>query len=451
MMAILLERAGADYYIYERHHEFRAIGSATGMWTNILPLFEQLGLLEKLMSISKEQIDLSIFDGQMNQIGHMDLRDHIDLTGYRPLCMYRKDLHQLLLNEVPKERIRLGRKVLSILQNQEGVMIRCSNNKTYHGDILIGADGAYSGVRQSLFKQLKESGKLCKADGAQLKVHHMSILGTTGPLDPIKYPRVHEEYGRTGIFIGDNSRHTWRYFVIPDGRVCWRIDTQLESTVFEESESFRVSDWDADAIKVDSELWQHCMTDLGASIGDLINLTPPQAVTKVMLEERLFETWFYCRTVLIGDSCHKMLPNAGRGAINAMQDAISLANAIYDMEDSSPASITKAFKAYHNERYPHAVQDFASSTQMAKVLAGQNWIDSVTRKVVLNYMPKWLSKKTTIKSMRYRPQLSYLAQIESRGSVEALPLKVSKRYLAEQAAKSHAASKSAEVEPKTTQ
>jgi len=53
--------------------------------------------------------------------------------------MYRKDLHQFLLKEVPLERIRLGRKVLSILQNQEGVMIRCSNNKTYHADILIGS------------------------------------------------------------------------------------------------------------------------------------------------------------------------------------------------------------------------------------------------------------------------------------------------------------------------
>lgn len=79
MMAILLERAGADYCIFERHHEFRAIGSATGLWTNILPLFEQLGLLEKLMAISKEQIDLNIFDGKMNQIGHMDLTDHIEL------------------------------------------------------------------------------------------------------------------------------------------------------------------------------------------------------------------------------------------------------------------------------------------------------------------------------------------------------------------------------------
>ena len=163
----------------------------------------------------------------------------------------------------------------------------------------------------------------------------------------------------------------WRYFVIPDGRVCWRIDTQLDSTVFEESESFRVSEWDADAIKVDSDLWRSCMTDLGASIGDLIDLTAPQAVTKVMLEEKLFETWSYCRTVLIGDACHKMLPNAGRGAMNAMMDAISLANAIYDMEDSSPASVTKAFKLYYNERYPHAVQDLAASSQMAKVLAGQ--------------------------------------------------------------------------------
>lgn len=53
-------------------------------------------------------------------------------------------------------------------------------------------------------------------------------------------------------------------------------------------------------------------------MGDLIDLTDPETISKVLLEQKLFDTWYHGRTVLMGDACHKMLPNAGRGAMNAM-------------------------------------------------------------------------------------------------------------------------------------
>ncbi|KAF9578420.1 hypothetical protein BGW38_005778 [Lunasporangiospora selenospora] len=38
---------------------------------------------------------------------------------------------------------------------------------------------------------------------------------------------------------------------------------------------------------------------------DLIDATPRAKISKVMLEEKLFETWYSGRVVLIGDACHK--------------------------------------------------------------------------------------------------------------------------------------------------
>ena len=37
------------------------------------------------------------------------------------------------------------------------------------------------------------------------------------------------------------------------------------------------------------------------TVGDLIDRTAPQLISKVMLEEKLFKTWYHGRTVLIGD------------------------------------------------------------------------------------------------------------------------------------------------------
>jgi len=79
-LAILLERAGISYHVYERQTEFKVLGSAIGFWTNILPLFEQLGLLDKLMAISKESFAIDVFDGgDMSLIGNIDVTDHKEM------------------------------------------------------------------------------------------------------------------------------------------------------------------------------------------------------------------------------------------------------------------------------------------------------------------------------------------------------------------------------------
>jgi len=36
-------------------------------------------------------------------------------------------------------------------------------------------------------------------------------------------------------------------------------------------------------------------------LGDLIDRTPKEYISKVMLEEKLFDTWYGGRTVLLGD------------------------------------------------------------------------------------------------------------------------------------------------------
>lgn len=37
------------------------------------------------------------------------------------------------------------------------------------------------------------------------------------------------------------------------------------------------------------------------TLGDLYDRTPQDLISKVMLEEKVFETWYHGRTVLIGD------------------------------------------------------------------------------------------------------------------------------------------------------
>jgi hypothetical protein len=46
---------------------------------------------------------------------------------------------------------------------------------------------------------------------------------------------------------------------------------------------------------------RHIKAPFGRTMGDLIDVTPKDSLSKVMLEEKLFQTWHHGRTVLIGD------------------------------------------------------------------------------------------------------------------------------------------------------
>ncbi|KAG0205527.1 hypothetical protein BGX28_002826 [Mortierella sp. GBA30] len=409
-MAILLERANIEYKVFERSETVRALGSATALAPNVLPLYEQLGLLEELKTISKVVKTSKVFrESDLKEIAASTLTQFEEICGYNSLIMSRPDLHALLLSHVPPEKIIMGKKVVSFEQDAERVTIRCADESEYYGDILIGSDGAYSGVRQSLYKQLKKENKLPAEDLEELKVCHMSVLGTTNALDPKLYKGIDDNESHCDAVIGDNKPYTWRYFTVPGDRVCWRVDMQVHQNSYDHSgNTNNTLDWGTELSDTISENWRAFKVPLGGTIGDLIKNTAENAVSKVALEEKLHKTWHYGRIVLIGDAAHKMLPNSGRGAVNATLDAITLANALYEMPDTKPESIVAALDEYYDERYSHAVQELVSSQYVARLVAGQT--------------------KIYAKTLSYRPQLSYLPQIPSRGSGPLLPQRKSERY-----------------------
>ncbi|ORX85485.1 FAD/NAD(P)-binding domain-containing protein [Basidiobolus meristosporus CBS 931.73] len=430
-MAILLQEAGIDYQVYERSSEVRALGSATNLGPNVLPLFEQLGLLDELYTISKPSSKVNVYRESMRRIGIIDYEKYAKQCGYVSRSMARPDLHALLLSRVPKEKVHLGKKVLSIEQDSDKVSIHCADGSTHTGDILIGSDGAYSKVRHSLYEDMKSRGILPKADDEKLTAWHMSVLGITGPMDPQKYPVLLEPGTRYESVIGKDKPNTWRYFTIPGNRICWRIDHHL---AYKNGKSAaNLPEWGTQSrIKTDiPESWHNFPIPIGGTMGDLIKNTPEDTISKVVLEEKLYETWHHGRVVLIGDSCHKMLPNSGRGAVNAMLDAVILTNALFSItgrEKPSSEKIAGAFEEYYQERYPHAVAELERSRRMARVVAGQSWFDTVARKVFFCLMPERFQTDSYSAMLTYRPQLSasILPQVPERGTHPAQPQRVSK-------------------------
>lgn len=66
-----------------------------------------------------------------------------------------------------------------------------------------------------------------------------------------------------------------------------------------------------------------------------------------------------------------MLPSAGQGAINAMQDATILANCINDIKQLDRDSISAHLKDYQDQRYQFAKIQFETSKRFAVIMGGQ--------------------------------------------------------------------------------
>ncbi|KAG0030886.1 hypothetical protein BGZ82_007224 [Podila clonocystis] len=133
----------------------------------------------------------------------------------------------------------------------------------------------------------------------------------------------------------------------------------LDKNSAKENNSFRNSEWGPEAAEAMCRQVRHFKVPGGKegqvlTMGDLIDRTPKNLISKVMLEEKVFKTWFGGRTVLLGDgksfaSVRLLNAAAGVGAITAMHDAVALAKWIATLQTKDRDELNVIFKEYYKE------------------------------------------------------------------------------------------------------
>ena len=157
--ALMLHARGIDCEVYEQASEVRELGVGINTLPHAIKELKELGLLERLDAVGVRTHELFY----VNRFGQEIWREPRGLdAGYDvpQFSIHRGRLQNVIYQAVRARlgegRIRTGHRLGSFKQDDGGVTAYFfdragSHRATAQGDILIGADGIHSAVRDALF------------------------------------------------------------------------------------------------------------------------------------------------------------------------------------------------------------------------------------------------------------------------------------------------------------
>ncbi|KFH69591.1 hypothetical protein, variant [Podila verticillata NRRL 6337] len=407
VMGIMLEQAGIDYHILEQASRLRPLGTSISLHPVIMDVMDQLGLLQDMYRLSKPMRGITVMSASGRKMGRIDARSNKRRHGHQAMVMSRPDLHEFLLAKIPPQKLTTGKRVIDISESATEVVVTCMDETTYVGHLVIGADGAYSAIRQLMYEKLKANGELPESDKRPLYFDKQCVVGMTCSLDPKKYPVLQDESCEVKVILGKDQHTSMWILPLTGNRMAWCVggpDPHLQ----EEGGGGRGRDWYPETVVEICEDVRNFKCPFGGSVMDLIEATPKGLVSKVLLEEKMYRTWYHGRVVLIGDACHKIVPFFGQGASQAILDAACLSNLLYDLPVASVENLTKIFQTYMDTRAETARIASDSSREFADLIYDQGFKADVARNIVLRFTPTWLLRMITGTINADRPSLSFL-------------------------------------------
>jgi len=349
-LAAALRQAGIDAIVYEQAEAFTRVGAGIQQSPNAMKVHRALGIEARLRETGfapTSSLNRDAISGKVTN-------DHPlgsvveERYGAPYLTLHRGDLHAALADIVPAETVIRGKKLVRIAEVGSRIGLAFADGSTVEADLVIGADGAHSLVREHVAgpEQPRFTGKLA--------------YRTTYPASRL-----------SGVNIGTSRSKWWgkdRHIVI------YYVTEKRDDIYFTTSQPEK-ADWmtrESWSTKGDlSELraaFAHFHSDVQAVLA-----AAPEVHKWGIYEREPLPTWSKGRVALLGDACHPMTPYMASGAAMALEDAVVLARCLAD-EDFE--SIEAALRTYEGIRKPRAsaVQKGSSANTWMRQETNPDWL-----------------------------------------------------------------------------
>jgi 2-polyprenyl-6-methoxyphenol hydroxylase-like FAD-dependent oxidoreductase len=325
-MALFLKKTGITPQVFEAGSSHEAVGGGLNIAANGMRVLAELGLAEKIIaagSIAKNGV-------MKNSKGRLLAKFRFTNTEkytYPNVNIKRSAVTELLFSELRAKSIDVyyNKKLVSIIQNANEVEAHFSDGSIAKGDILIGADGVRSTVRNFVLND-------------PLHPSFTGIVGSGGFTHKNKIPALSEkDSGNLNFIYG--TKGFFGYGGVSKDEVMWWTNIKVEAPILKEN----LRDFDPEEER--EELLRQ-YGKYSSPIPDIISASESFVRVNVYDIQSL-PNWSNNRVVLIGDAAHAVSPNAGQGASMALEDTLLLAKLIRDEK-----TFSTAFEKFESARKP---------------------------------------------------------------------------------------------------
>src|ERR1700744_462817 len=147
-LAFALERNGYHVQLAERATELAEVGAGIWMAPNPMQVFARLGFEQKIIEAGWAIKLLRLQDSKSGDIQTTDISRIAREFGFETIALQRAVLQRLLFAELRGGSVRFGCEVHSVTQSGDHVVAVLSDGSSCTAQILVGADGFNSQIRQ---------------------------------------------------------------------------------------------------------------------------------------------------------------------------------------------------------------------------------------------------------------------------------------------------------------
>lgn len=301
---------GHEVDIFEKASELRTTGAGFNLWPNAGRAIHGLGLRDQYEKISVKLDRYLELDNEGKELFSTDTSDWPQKYGAPAVGLYRPELAKMMVDAVGLENIKFDHDVASVENINDTAICYFTNGQSYEADVLIGADGINSKVREQLV------GGVNFQPNELYAYRFRSIINLNDvEVDPA---------AQTGFY----DRGGWlSYIPIGNGKAYWFGSVSGAESFDDFIEFF--SSWER------------------TPIPETLKRTKPELLVKSPLQDvnGIPYKWTHGRITLIGDAAHPMIPDMAQGASQTFVDA----QVLQDVFAGKPVA-EEALQKYEKQR-----------------------------------------------------------------------------------------------------
>ncbi|KIS26109.1 monooxygenase [Arthrobacter sp. SPG23] len=311
-----LSLLGADVTVYEQAPQMGEVGAGIGLRPATMARFRQWGIFDAVAKVSSASDYFEI----LTATGETIMKDTWPEFGdeKQTYLIHRRDFIEALLGVLPGGMVQLGHKLDRIEDKGGRSVLTFANGETVEADLVVGADGIKSAVREQLFSA---KGPVFSGEHA-----YRVVISADDAHGMVSDDNLRMYMGRgTKVYLLPLRHRNQMSFDItalnPDGT--WA------PTITKEELLKTVEGFDERIVAIARGL------DM-----DTVNIRAVYDIDPV-------DTWHTDSVVLMGDAAHSMLHHQGQGANSAIEDAGALADALAQAD-----SVKEALALFQATRKP---------------------------------------------------------------------------------------------------